>query len=206
MQKAVLGGTWTYSLVQFTYDHREKKVDRRESRDLETVIRENALLPTSPFNSRITKITSYSTTLGSCFPQTFRKIAKHHFIEIRTACGVVFTFEKIKDCILEQLCPSPVAGKTPTVRRRRDGGRRPAQKLVIEDTNPRNHTILDVIKWINETEELKEPYHIVNSNCQHFCSNLWSKLSERSYPNPAKIGRDSSTDIEQGKILSLFQL
>ena len=111
-KKAILGGTWSYSLVQFTYDYREKKVDRRESRDLETIIRENAALPASPIHSRITKVASFCTNLGGCFPQTFRQIAKHHFLELETECGHIFTFEKIKDCILEQSCPGHVAGKT----------------------------------------------------------------------------------------------
>ena len=49
-----------------------------------------------------------------------------------------------------------------------------------EDLTPRNKTVLD---------ELDEPYHLADSNCQDFYKNLWNLLSEEAYPNPAKIGR-----------------
>ena len=203
--KAILGGDWSYSLVLTEYDHQEIKGDRRVTKYLGKIIRENTSSE-SPFNSRITKVSSFFTELGGFFSKlnVFHKIAKHHFIEIETASGHIFTIEKIKDCILQQSCLRPTAGKTPVIRRRRDGEKRPEQQLVVEDPNPRtNKTFLDVLKWIDETDELKEPYHVMDSNCQDFCKNLWIKLSEKGYPNPAKIGRDSpkkaSTNIQEGQ-------
>ena len=81
--KAILGSTWSSSLVRIAYDNRENEVDRRVSSNLETIIQENANLA-SPLYSKITKVASYSTDLDGCFPKPVSKIAKHHFIEIET--------------------------------------------------------------------------------------------------------------------------
>ena len=101
--------------------------------------------------------------------------------------------------IIGQLCPRPAAGATPVVRTKRCGEKRPKQQqLVVEDQKPRNKSILDIIKWIDETGELKK----TNANSLEFCSKLWSELSEKEYPNPAKAGRvlpdEASTDIQEG--------
>ena len=56
-----------------------------------------------------------------------------------------------------------------------------------EDKQPRNHaTIQDILTWIEEEKEIEEKYHLSDSNCQHFTSNLWSRFASSSYPNPAK--------------------
>ena len=204
--KAILGGSWDSLLVLIEYDPHENEVDRRvlKYHRLMKIIRENAYSE-SPFNSRITKVSSFVTKLGGVISKfdVSRKIAKHHFLEIETECGHIFTIEKVTDCILQQSCLRPDAGETPVVRRKRQGETRPREQLVVEDLAPRDKTFLDVIKWIDETGELKEPYHVLDSNCQDFCKNLWSQLSEMGYPNPAKIGRDSpkkaSTSSQEGQ-------
>ena len=133
----------------------------------------------------------------------FRNIAKHHFLEIETECGCIFTLEKTLECILLQSCAQPVADAVPVIRRQRDGEERPKSKLIVEDRNPRNTSILDIIQWIHDNYELREPYNVVDSNCQDFCKNLWSVLTERTYPNPSKVGKNASTETT-GNIWVIF--
>ena len=213
VRKAIFGGSWSSSLVRNVYDDRENEVHRHVSTDLEAIIRENTINSNSILNSRITKVTSFSHDLSGIVPYVlsgFSKNLVHHFIEIETECGHIFTIEKINECIMEQLCSHPGGDAIPVVRRKRGGKDRPQLlQLVVEDPEPRNKTLLDVIRWINEADELNEPYHVTDSNCQDFSKNLWHKLSEKPYPNPAKI-RDSSmkaptnTQIGQSFSITLF--
>ena len=191
--KAVFGGTWRSSLVRVDYED-DIVTNFEESRKLDKIIRDEASLSASPVNSRITKVTSYSTNLGGLLSKVnaLRNIAKHHFLELETEGGNVFTLEKSKDCIMQQSCPRPVGDAVPIVRKQRNGDDRPKSKLVAEDLNPRNKSVLDIIKWIHDSEELMEPYNVVDSNCQDFCKNLWSELIGRPYPNPSKIAKKSA--------------
>ena len=191
-RKAIFGGSWSSSLVHVVYDDRETTVHRRVLSDLEAVVRENKNESYSILNSRITNVASFSHDL-SYFASIVGKLAKHHFLEIETETGHIFTIEKVKECILGQLCSYPGANEIPVVRKKRDGKDRPQQQqLVVEDPQPREKTLLEVIKWIHEAGELNEPYHVTESNCQDFSKNLWHILSEKPYPNPSKI-RDSPT-------------
>jgi len=199
--KSIFGGTWSSSLVYIVYDDQSNEVHRQESTDLEKFVRDNNN-SNNILNSRITKVTSFSTALDGWTPwilSGFSKNLVHHFIEIETESGHVFTVEKTNECILKQSCPRPVSHATPVVRRKRGDEDRPQQQqLVVEDPQPRSKSVLDVIKRINKKGELNESYHLVDSNCQHFCMNLWNLLSEEAYPNPAKIGRTETSAPSQG--------
>ena len=54
-------------------------------------------------------------------------------------------------------------------------------------------TILDLLCWINSVNDanganlLMEPYHVADSNCQHFAAHLWHNLSNKPYPNPSRF-------------------
>ena len=65
---------------------------------------------------------------------------------------------------------------------------------------PKSITILDLLHWIDSEEggngvnKLKEPYHVADSNCQHFAAQLWHQLSTRAYPNPSQFEADGAVE------------
>ena len=78
----------------------------------------------------------------------------------------------------------------------RDGKERDkieTRRKVKTDGTPKSITILDILRWIDSTEgakgenKLMEPYHVADSNCQHFAAQLWHQLSESPYPNPSQF-------------------
>ena len=192
--KAVLGGTWRSSLVRVEYRN-DVIIARQESKELEKIIRVESANSALPVNSRITKVTSYSTNLGLLSKvNALRNIAKHHFLEIETEGGRIFTMEKTKDCIMQQSCPRPHGDAVPIVRKQQNGENRPKLKPVVEDLHPRHKSVFDIIKWIHDSDELAESYNVVDSNCQDFCKNLWVELNGRPYPNPSKIAKKSDKE------------
>ena len=153
----------------------------------------------SPFRSKITKATAYIMDLpAGMWLSMFRdagKLLTHHYVEIETESGHRFTLEKDQECVLFQSCLS-VGGEdsVPIVRDQRDGKKRKlikTRKRVITELYPKNVTILDLLRWVNAKDrskranKLTDPYHVANSNCQHFAGHLWHQLSEEAYPNPS---------------------
>ena len=64
-------------------------------------------------------------------------------------------------------------------------------KSIVQDCS-----MFDILQWLNgegatESSELKESYHIGESNCQHFAANVWHQLTGKQYPNPTKFDLDT---------------
>ena len=68
------------------------------------------------------------------------------------------------------------------------------------EENPKSITILDLLHWINSSDDangvnkLMEPYHVADSNCQHFAAQLWHQLSTRAYPSPSQFEADGAVE------------
>ena len=150
-----------------------------------------------------------------CFPWLYpvvQGILKHHFIELRTISGHYFSLEKLPDSLLLQRSPCPLGSKEPMVRTKRNGKKRvfPHEILtsVVEDKCPRNFNMNDVIHWIQSSGQLRDAYHIVDSNCQHFVTSLWSQLSNKPYPSPSRFDDyiQRMNNIQKGNICNLLSL
>ena len=105
--------------------------------------------------------------------------------------GLVLTFEKDQSCTLVQLCDKPINHGASDIRIiarewRKGKQRKNLETLrqIIIDPQPLDKTVQNILEWC--VEELREKYHIADSNCQHFSSNLWNNFSSQLYPNPSK--------------------
>ena len=105
--------------------------------------------------------------------------------------GLVLTFEKDQSFILVQLWDKPINHGASDIRviarERRNGKQRKnleTLRQIIIDPQPLDKTVQNILEWC--VEELQEKYHIADSNCQHFSSNLWNNFSSQLYPNPSK--------------------
>ena len=147
-----------------------------------------AILTPEVADAKIVRMTAYQIKLwvnrgNSCF----RKSLTHYYVKILTKNGFALTFEKGTNCILSQ---SALSSHMPPLERLKDGVERKrldTMKVIIDDPQPKDKTVKDIIDWIYEGVELKEAYHILNSNCQQFVNNLWQRFSSKPFPNPAKI-------------------
>ena len=113
----------------------------------------------------------------------------HEFALAWSASGDIVTFEKIPTCILMQSCHS---ADTPleVLLRLRDGDDRKrldTLKTIMNDSQPKDKTIQDIISWIFDGGELAEKYNLFDSNCQQFVMNLWQRFSSLPFPNPSKF-------------------
>ena len=59
-------------------------------------------------------------------------------------------------------------------------------KTIVNDPEPKDKTVKDIIKWIFEEGELAEKYNLFDSNCQQFVMNFWQRFSSLPFPNPSK--------------------
>ena len=112
----------------------------------------------------------------------------HQFAIGRLKDGHLITVEKIPTCILMQSSHSADTPLTILINLR-DGKERSQQetmKTIINDPQPKNKTVKDIIEWIFEGGELAEKYNLFDSNCQQFVLNLWQRFSSLPYPNPSK--------------------
>ena len=57
---------------------------------------------------------------------------------------------------------------------------------IVNDPEPKDKTVKDIIKWIFESGELTEKYNLFDSNCQQFVMNLWQRFASDPFPNPSK--------------------
>ena len=92
----------------------------------------------------------------------------------------------------------------PSARSHSHGKKRPhlkTMKPIIEDNNPTAKTVFDILKWLEESGELKEKYKLAGSNCQDFARNVWHQVSTELYPNPSKYEPESKAKSGKGKHL-----
>ena len=55
------------------------------------------------------------------------------------------------------------------------------------DSKSQTRTLMDIIRWMQQTKQLNEPYHLTESSCQDFARNICLEALKLSfYPNPAK--------------------
>ena len=199
------GSEWQSKLLHVQYDGTKVRARHEFYNNLNFLIGENddySMHEFSPLKSKITEAKAFSIDLDVPEFKFTKKATKHHFVVMKTESGHIFTLEKTTDCILLQ------SGRILDARHLRNGEKRKKldtlREICIEQT-PKPISIVDLFSWINEVNdngfnELTEPYHLVNSNCQHFAMHVWSDLSPKKYPNPGKFfsfstkrGKKSST-------------
>ena len=77
----------------------------------------------------------------------------------------------------------------PIIQRMRKGTERASLKSLAFinecDNDLSGKTILNIMRWIIDME-IDDPYHLGDSNCQHFARRAWGQLSQQPYPYPAK--------------------
>ena len=183
------GAAWRANVTHVHYNN-NKIVSRNEHFD-----ENNATVLIHFFtDAKIVHLAAYKIHLwmnrGIC--PLFSKSFLHYFVKMRTINDFSVTFEKMPTCILSQ---SAHNFNDPPLEQLRDGFERKrldTLKLIIEDSEPKDKTVKDVIDWIFEGDELNEKYHILNSNCQQFVMNIWQRFSTKPFPNPAKIDENLS--------------
>ena len=114
-EKAIKGKNWKSILVHVEYDEKAVLIARHEFVNLNFVHKQSGPIPTgasiydfqgnSVLSTRITKVTAFVNDLNFKL-YIVEKMLKHHFIEIETEEGHIFTLEKLKDCIVLQSCRS----------------------------------------------------------------------------------------------------
>ena len=92
---------------------------------------------------------------------------KHHFVEMETESGAIFSVEKTKKCILLQQCPTPKKFSMPQTRHWRDGQRRvPLEAMhdmetIVEDEQPLpRESVEEVVRWIQGADLMHDDYDI----------------------------------------------
>ena len=171
-----------------------------------------------PLYSKFVKVSAFivDVDMGSAEPflalfglKSAKPILKHHIVLLQTESGFSHTIEKGPDCILLQTCDG--ANADPIILHQIDGAERPMAKSlqrIIADSKPKKGTtILDVLHWINHNNarELREAYHVTNSNCQDFARRAWRKVSHEDYPNAAKFEKNLSSKIQYDSFLIMWQ-
>ena len=188
---AITGDKWLSTLHLAEYETGETSECTQQSFDdlgLDSPLHQHPRLASG---GKISKLTAFVINLGFDWSKHVKELLTHHLVEVETDDGNVFTFEKLSPYILVKCCPgsTTMASTAPTVRERKIGI--PRSKLdtlrkIVVDSNPPDATVKDVFRWIHDKDELKEKYHVANSNCQHFAANLWNRFSNEPYPNPSK--------------------
>ena len=139
----------------------------------------------------VIKITAYAIDLGGtrCC-KTFERMLTHQFVSVETDNRYLVTLEKNKNYVVVQSCEY-CETKVPVVLEYCNGKkrkRRSSRRKIATDAKPKKCSILDIIKWICEKDQLKITYHIAEANCQHFASSLWNQFASTTYPIPAQYG------------------
>ena len=201
--KGWMGGKWEKKIVFVHYESNNEVISRTEHYDIADLIHTLS----HKAQSQITKLSAFIIRLAIWFPilkiLKLAKVATHHFIEMETNDGSIYTFEKGTEYILVQLRsklivtnpdalqPYQDQEKSSTIMREMREGKKRANletlQKIITDSDQRDRAVKDVFNFCSE--ELKERYHLANSNCQHFSANLWNILrspSSKPYPNPSK--------------------
>ena len=126
---------------------------------------------------KIISWTSYGSMLGiprfcCCCVEMVSKLGRHVFVEAKTSGNLTWTFEKVRDHIIVQV--SRTGPAKPTVRTHQNGKMRVQREKSIEDSNPKECLVKDVLQWIIE-RELPIKYHVVESNCVFFVEKSFKK-------------------------------
>ena len=225
MSEALTGSNWGSRLKFFAYDAEGNVELSSECRNLRDVL--NHFVNPNPAFMKITSIRSYATPLQTddvirtCCPwlySIFKGSLKHHFLDLSLASGDFVSIEKTIEAIVIQKSPKPLTSTTipsPIVRFQAEGQDRVQNtssiKLIEADDHPKNFDIIDVIEWIDAQGLLQEPYHVSDSNCQHFAGVIWAQLSEQPYPYPSQfngqrpyvpIGQRGT--VEEAGIMTVF--
>ena len=196
-----LGDNWQSKLVQIQYEGDNIQALYEYFGDLNHIIDDHTCsVPLeSPLRSKIIKASAFIIDLGvkKWAPTDAGKILTHHIVEAETESGEIFTLEKGRDCILLQSCQRMNPDAKPIIRLQRNGEERAnldSLERIITDLKPKNTSIFDLLKWLDykgfdgqQMSRLMEPYHLVDSNCQHFAAHLWHELSKKDYPNPSRF-------------------
>ena len=140
-------------------------------------------------SARVKRMTYFKIDL-----EKVRRVANaftHHFIEMETEDGHVFTFEKDKVCILVQSCPPSTAPFA--LREYRGYDKRKKLKTLEQSDQKLLQDLLlfsvgSVIQWIFKNRLVFEDYDLHLSNCQHFARGIW-KANEFS---PVSSGEQQS--------------
>ena len=160
------GGTWRSKLVYFERDANGRVTSQKECSH-HSLLSFRSKLPT---RANVKKMTYCKIDLDEV-----KKVVKaltHHFIEMETEDGHVFTFEKDKVCVLVQSCPTT---KLPLALREYRGKdkRKKLKTLKLTKSMECEFPISRVIQWIFKGKLLLEDYGVTNANCQHFARGLW---------------------------------
>ena len=198
--KAIFGGKWKDKLIHLHYE-KETVIHRHEYSKLKHVVKDTGPYPIpyfSPLKSKILKIKAFQTNLNIAFNlRQLKRISKHHFVEMETECGFVFTIEKLKQYILLQSCRASGPDGVPVVRTHRDGEKRCNSEAIesihydgtlrrrsdVKNLDGRCQNIFQILEWMYANETIHEPYHVTDSNCQDFARQVWGELSTKTYPN-----------------------
>ena len=193
---ALTGNDWQSQLV---YVHYQGKEVSSRTCYLNYHLPGGLIPPTSDQYATIgmvASITAFTIDLSMNFAKISKKLLTHHFIEVETDNGFIFTFEKNKSGILiqssrSQLEDSMQPNRRTIVQEFNDGKKRKrldTVKLISIDLRPKRCYIADIVKWIHENGELAQKYHVVEANCQHFVGNLWRNFASAPFPIPAQYG------------------
>ena len=144
---------------------------------------------------KITSITAYRIDLPANVSKHTKEVQTHQFIRVKTDQRFALTLEKDKTCILVQSCRYHDELTMPIVARK-NGKERPRIESLcdtVTDENPKQCSIEDIVKWIHEKKLLKRTYHLARDNCQHFTTELWTRISSVPYPSPSQYAPAGSS-------------
>ena len=197
-RSAIAGDAWQSKLVYAQYKN-NKLVNRFELCDLEEIVGDVAnavysINPSFPLFDEIVHVKVFTIPLNVLSKIPFlSKSVTHHFIDIETRLGFHITVEKGLTFILIQSCPpsNKTGFGSPVIWRLRDGEERSyldSLRIVADiSIDDQDTSLFDIIKWIHRDNQLFESYHLADSNCQHFASNVFMKTLQLPYPNAAKF-------------------
>ena len=196
------GAKWKSKLLYVQYEGTQVRARYEFFSDLSHVHKEHigifSVDKRSPLLSEIAQASAFTIDLPvkTFLPfKTTSKAFTHHIIELIAKSGEYFSLEKGQACILLQSCRRENEAEKPIIRHQRNGEERlklgTLQRIARED-DPKAVTILDLLIWLDDkgndgmqASRLMEPYHVADSNCQHFAAQLWHQLSCNVYPNPS---------------------
>ena len=193
MNKGIVGSAWLSKLVHAHYEE-NKLIDRHEFFDAKPITFDGrrtiySIAESSPFREKIVGVRILTVPLNALSKiRFFEKWATHHFIGLETESGFQITIEKGLAYILIQSCP-PTHG-SPFIWRQRDGVERnylDSLRIAACSTEVTQTRFVDIIEWIQQDQQLQEIYHLADSNCQHFSSYIWTKVTGKQYPSPANF-------------------
>ncbi|XP_037036017.1 uncharacterized protein LOC119074136 [Bradysia coprophila] len=161
------GGDWTYRLYYYYDVSSHYQSYSYSDSELKTKLLEEL------YDDNIARLFRFTCKLSPI--QVTKYLAHHKFIICRTSTDWYYSIEKNTKGIYIQRGGSLSRVRDYFLGEERSGIS--SNSSAFNEMISSSTTIKDIVRWIYESSQLDQPYHVIQSNCQDFAGRLHDKFA-----------------------------